>query len=76
MRVVWGRAEEGGRRSDLREAHDVAVARAVADMRVLSELCLPFVRAGGLWIAAKGPEPQVMTGMQGAPAGCFMNHKS
>mmetsp|Transcript_21776 Transcript_21776/g.56784 ORF Transcript_21776/g.56784 Transcript_21776/m.56784 type:complete len:177 (+) Transcript_21776:301-831(+) len=56
--VVWSRAEEGGRREELRDTFDLAVARAVAETRVLSELCLPFVRAGGLWIAAKGPDPK------------------
>lgn len=49
MRVVWSRAEDGGRNPALRERYDVSVARAVADARVLSELCLPFVRVGGLW---------------------------
>uniref|UniRef100_A0A7S3QS54 Ribosomal RNA small subunit methyltransferase G n=1 Tax=Dunaliella tertiolecta TaxID=3047 RepID=A0A7S3QS54_DUNTE len=60
--VVWSRAEEGGRREELRDTFDLAVARAVAETRVLSELCLPFVRAGGLWIAAKGPDPKVSCG--------------
>eukprot|EP00191_Tetraselmis_sp_GSL018_P024958 CAMPEP_0177622592 /NCGR_PEP_ID=MMETSP0419_2-20121207/28358_1 /TAXON_ID=582737 /ORGANISM="Tetraselmis sp., Strain GSL018" /LENGTH=90 /DNA_ID=CAMNT_0019122901 /DNA_START=766 /DNA_END=1035 /DNA_ORIENTATION=+ len=40
-----------------REAYDVAVARAVAEMRLLNELCLPLVRIGGLLVAAKGPDP-------------------
>eukprot|EP00198_Chlamydomonas_reinhardtii_P005431 XP_001694767.1 methyltransferase [Chlamydomonas reinhardtii] len=56
--VVWCRAEEGGRRPELRQAYDVAVARAVAETRVLAELCMPFVRTGGLWVAAKGPDPE------------------
>ncbi|KXZ55567.1 hypothetical protein GPECTOR_2g1116 [Gonium pectorale] len=56
--VVWCRAEEGGHRPELRQAYDVAVARAVAEARVLAELCLPFVRVGGLWLAAKGPDPE------------------
>ncbi|KAG2454010.1 hypothetical protein HYH02_001053 [Chlamydomonas schloesseri] len=56
--VVWCRAEEGGRRPELRQAYDVAVARAVAETRILAELCMPFVRVGGLWVAAKGPDPE------------------
>ena len=57
--VIWARAEEAGQRPDLREAYDLSVARAVAETRVLAELCLPFVRVGGLWVAPKGPGPQV-----------------
>lgn len=54
-RVVWGRAEDAGRDAPLREGFDVVVARAVADLRVLAEYCLPFVRVGGEFVALKGP---------------------
>lgn len=54
--LVHARAEEGGRRKELRERFDVAVARAVAAMPVLSEYCLPFVKVGGRFIALKGPD--------------------
>jgi 16S rRNA G527 N7-methylase RsmG len=57
--VVWSRAEDAGRAPGLRDASDLAVARAVAELRVLAELCLPLVRPGGLWVAAKGALPQV-----------------
>ncbi|XP_010255188.1 PREDICTED: uncharacterized protein LOC104595929 isoform X2 [Nelumbo nucifera] len=47
-----------GQNLDFREMYDVAVARAVAEMRILAEYCLPLVRVGGLFVAAKGHEPQ------------------
>lgn len=51
--VVKERAEEA-RRKQYREIYDVATARAVADMRILSEYCLPLVKIGGYFIAMKG----------------------
>ena len=41
------------------QTFDVVTARAVADMRALAELALPFVRPGGVLSAAKGAAPQV-----------------
>ncbi|KAI4326672.1 hypothetical protein MLD38_031960 [Melastoma candidum] len=58
VEVVRGRAEDLGRSLQFRECFDVAVARAVAEMRVLAEYCLPLVRVGGLFVAAKGHDPQ------------------
>ncbi|WCJ36028.1 Ribosomal RNA small subunit methyltransferase G [Euphorbia peplus] len=59
VKIVRGRAETLGQNDLLREGFDVAVARAVAEMRVLAEYCLPLVRVGGLFIAAKGHDPHV-----------------
>lgn len=53
--AVHARAEDAGRDSGYRSRFDVAVARAVAPMNILSEYCLPFVRQGGHFIAMKGP---------------------
>jgi 16S rRNA (guanine527-N7)-methyltransferase len=47
------RAEEVGRDPLYRESFDVAVARALAPMPVLAELCLPLVRVGGRLLAQK-----------------------
>ena len=49
------RAEDGGQNPTCRERFDVCTARAVAHMRILCELCLPFVKVGGEMIAMKGP---------------------
>jgi len=53
VEVVARRAEEAGRDARLREKFDVAVARALAPLPVLVELCLPFVQVGGRLLAQK-----------------------
>ncbi|MBQ0101446.1 MAG: 16S rRNA (guanine(527)-N(7))-methyltransferase RsmG [Firmicutes bacterium] len=50
--AVCGRAEELSR-TKMRDSFDNVTARAVANMTLLSELCLPFVRKGGMFIAMK-----------------------
>lgn len=56
IEALHGRAEEKGRDKNFREDFDLVVARAVAGLAVLAELCLPFVKPGGLFVAYKGPE--------------------
>ena len=53
-RAIHTRAEDFAKEN--REGFDVVVSRAVANMSTLSELCLPFVKVGGLFIARKGPK--------------------
>lgn len=53
---ILGRAEEAGLNPELREQYDFTTARAVADLRLLSELCLPFVKVGGYFLAMKGTD--------------------
>lgn len=53
-RAIHTRAEDFAK--DHREGFDLVVSRAVANMSTLSELCLPFVKVGGLFIALKGPK--------------------
>lgn len=53
-RAIHVRAEDFAK--EQREKYDVVVSRAVANMRTLSEYCLPFLKVGGLFIALKGPK--------------------
>jgi 16S rRNA (guanine527-N7)-methyltransferase len=53
VEVLARRAEEMGQDPLYRETFDLAVARAVAPMPVLAELCLPLVRVGGHLLAQK-----------------------
>lgn len=52
---IHSRAEDGSRNPSLRDAFDVSVSRAVANLTLLTELCLPYVKVGGYFIALKGP---------------------
>ena len=53
VEYVHMRAEEAP--AEYRQRYDIAASRAVARLNLLCELCLPFVKKGGLFIAMKGP---------------------
>ncbi len=52
--TVHMRAEDAGQNNDLREKYDIATARAVAPLGVLSEYLIPFIKEGGSMYALKG----------------------
>lgn len=54
VEIVHSRAEDGSRKAEFREKFDFATSRAVAQLNVLSEYCLPYVKVGGSFIAMKG----------------------
>ncbi len=53
VRFVHARAEEQALDPAFREQFDFATARAVASMNTLSEICLPYVKVGGQFLAMK-----------------------
>lgn len=60
-KAIHGRAEDFGQDDNYREKFDLCVSRAVADLSVLSEYCIPFVKEQGEFISYKadGSEEEI-----------------
>ena len=58
VECIHGRAEEQALLEGYRDCYDLAVSRAVADLRILAELCLPFVKVGGAFVPYKSGKIQ------------------
>lgn len=56
IRTVHARAEEQAKDPAFRAQFDFVTARAVADLRMLCELCLPYVKPGGEMVAMKSAQ--------------------
>lgn len=54
VQVFHGRAEDYGREKDFRNRFDLVVSRAVAELPLLLEYCIPFVKKGGYFVSYKG----------------------
>ena len=54
--AVHGRAEEMASNATHRQQYDLCVSRAVSNMAVLTEYCLPFVKKGGLFVSYKSAD--------------------
>lgn len=59
---IHGRAEDFSKKEEYRERFDFSCARAVANMALLSELCIPFVKQNGCFVAMKGPNEDISLG--------------
>ena len=53
-KTVHARAEDAGKNNEYREKYDIACARAVSNLPVLCEYCIPFIKVGGLFVSMKG----------------------
>lgn len=56
---IHGRAEDIAGNPEYREKFDFSCARAVANLSVLSEYCIPFVKNGGYFLSMKGPNENI-----------------
>lgn len=54
--IIHARAEDIGQNPKYRARYDVVLARAVAPLNVLAELCIPLAKTGGVFLAMKGPK--------------------
>lgn len=59
---IHGRAENISKLPEYREKFDFSCARAVANISLLSEFCIPFVKVGGYFISMKGPNEDIELG--------------
>ena len=58
VHTISGRAEDLAKDAQYRDGFDVVISRAVARLNILDELCMPFVKVGGKFIAMKGSAGQ------------------
>ena len=59
VRILTGRAEELGQNTQHREKFDVVCARAVAELRILMEWCVPFIKKDGIFLSLKGKNAEI-----------------
>ena len=56
IHICHGRSEDLAHKIELREQSDIGVSRAVANMSILSELTIPFIKKNGSFIYYKSSE--------------------
>lgn len=53
VKTLHGRAEDYSRKEEYREKYDLCVSRAVSNLSVLSEYCIPYVKIGKMFVSYK-----------------------